>query len=123
MLDKLFGSVNKERVLVYLAARNRGHSREIARFFKGPLSPVQKALDSLETAGVVVSRRVATTREYQFNPRYPASAELASLINRALKLYPSKRRNQLLLTRSRARRRGKPVSSSGVGRSDHEAMG
>ena len=109
MLNKLLGSINKERVLVYLAARGRGHSREIARFFKGPLSPVQKALDNLEAAAVLVSRMVGTTREYEFNPRYPARAELASLIDRALSLYPPKLRNQLLVTRSRPRRRGKPL--------------
>jgi hypothetical protein len=109
MLDKLFGSINKERVLVYLTARGRGHSREIARFFKGPLSPVQKALDSLEAAGVVVSRITGTTREYQFNPRYPARQELAALIERALSLYPPDLRNELVVVRSRPRRRGKPL--------------
>ncbi len=109
MLDKLFGSINKERVLVYLAARGRGHSREIARFFKGPLSPVQKALDSLEAAGVVVSRVTGTTREYEFNPRYPARQELAALIERGLSLYPPDLRNELVVVRSRPRRRGKPL--------------
>jgi hypothetical protein len=109
MLAKLFGSVNKERVLVYLAARGRGYAREIARFFKGPLSPVQKALDSLEAAGVLVSRVTGTTREYQFNPRYPARAELAALIERDLSLYPPDLRNELVVVRSRPRRRGKPL--------------
>jgi len=109
MLAKLLGSINKERVLIYLAARDRGYSREIARFFKGSLSPVQNALDSLEAAGVLVSRSAGSTREYEFNPRYPARSELASLIERALSLYPAKLRDQLLLTRSRPRRRGKPL--------------
>jgi len=109
MIDKLLGSVNKERVLVYLAARGRGHSREIARFFKGSLSPVQKALDSLEAAGVLVSRSIGTTREYQFNPRYPARQELNALIERALSLYPPALRDELLVVRSRPRRRGKPL--------------
>ena len=109
MLAKLLGSINKERVLIYLAARGRGYSREIARFFKGPLSPVQNALDSLEAAGVLVSRITGTTREYEFNPRYPARQQLASLIERALSLYPPRLRKQLLAVRSRPRRRGKPL--------------
>ena len=50
MLSPLLGSVNKERVLIYLAARGRGYSREIARFFGAPLSPVQGALEKLEAA-------------------------------------------------------------------------
>ena len=108
MLAALLGSVNKERVLVYLAGRGRGYSREIARFFDAPLSPVQNALERLEAAGVLVSRAVGTTREYEFSPRYPAREELARLIDRALGLYPNKLRDELLISRSRPRRKGKP---------------
>ena len=109
MLASLLGSVNKERVLVYLAARGRGYSREIARFFKSPLYPVQNALDKLEAAGVLVSRPVGSTREYEFNPRYPARPELTSLVKRALVLYPAALKDALLLNRARPRRRGKPL--------------
>jgi hypothetical protein len=109
MLAKLLGSVNKERVLVFLAARGNGYSRQIARFFNAPLCPVQNAMDRLEAAGVLVSRLVGTTREYVLSPRYPARPELASLLNRALSLYPPKLRDQLLVNRSRPRRRDKPL--------------
>ena len=109
MLAQLFGSVNKERVLVFLAGRSRGYSREIARFFNAPLYPVQNALDNLEAAGVLVSRLVGNTREYEFNPRYPARNQLAALLDRALSLYPADLRNKILVNRSRPRRRGKPL--------------
>jgi len=109
MLGNLLGSVNKERVLVYLASRDRGYSREIARFFTAALNPIQKALDNLEVAGVLVSRTVGSTREYEFNPRYPAKAELMALINRALELYPAPLRESLGIARARPRRRGKPL--------------
>jgi hypothetical protein len=109
MLAKLLGSVNKERVLVYLAARRRGYAREIARFFKAPLYPVQNALDKLEVAGVLVSRSVGSTREYEFNPRYPARSQLGALISLALTHYPTALRDQLLLSRVRPRRKGKPL--------------
>jgi hypothetical protein len=109
MLAQLLGSVNKEYVLVYLTARDRGYAREIARFFKIPLTPVQKALDSLEVAGVLVSRTVGNTREYEFNPRYPAQEELAALLKRALAFYPQPLRDELLLVRTRPRRKGKPL--------------
>ena len=110
MLGSLLGSVNKERVLVYLAARGRGYAREIARFFDAPLYPIQNAMDRLEAAGVVVSRRVGATREYEFDPRYPARQELQDLLDRALTLYPVKLRDTLLLNRTRPRRKGKPLS-------------
>lgn len=109
MLGSLLGSVNKERVLVYIAGRRKGYAREIARFFDAPLSPVQNALDRLEQAGVLVSRMIGSTREYELNPRYPAKAELEQLLNRAVVLYPERFRDQLLLVRSRPRRRGKPL--------------
>src|SRR5271169_389001 len=97
MLANLLGSVNKERVLTYLAGRGRGYAREIARFFDAPLYPVQNAMERLEAAGVLVSRAVGRTREYEFNPRHPARAELAALLKRALSLWPATPRNELLL--------------------------
>jgi hypothetical protein len=109
MLGRLLGSVNKERVLIYLAARGKGYSRGIARFFGAPLYPIQNALDRLELAGVLVSRPAGPTREYQFNPRYPARDELAALLQRALALYPASMREKLLPSRTRPRRRGKPL--------------
>ena len=109
MLGNLLGWVNKERVLVYLAARQHGYAREIARFFKAPLFPVQIALDGLEAAGALISRLVGTTLEYEFNPRYPAKDQLVALVNRALDLYPANIRDQLVMTRTRPRRRGKPL--------------
>jgi hypothetical protein len=108
MLASLLGSVNKERVLIYLISRASGYSREIARFYDAPLSPIQNALEKLEEAGVLVSRAVGSTREYQLNPRYPARDQLANLLNRALALYPATLREQLLVRRTRPRRRGKP---------------
>ena len=109
MLANLLGSANKERALVYLVARGRGYAREMARHFAAPLTPMQKALDGLEVAGVLVSRAVGSTREYEFNPRYPARAELAALVERALSLYPADDWEALLMARGRPRRRGKPL--------------
>ena len=108
MLGELIGSVNKERALMYLIARDRGYAREIARFFDAPLDPMQKALDGLEQSGVLVSRSVGSTREYEFNPRYPMRDELRTLLEKALSLYPKELRDELLITRKRPRRKGKP---------------
>lgn len=70
---------------------------------------MQRALDSLEVAAVLISRTVGTTREYEFSPRYSARVELAALLERALSLYPRQMRDHLLITRARRRRRGKPL--------------
>ena len=109
MLSALIGSVNKERALIYLTARERGYARQIARFYDAPLDPIQKALDGLERSGILVSRAVGSTREYEFNPRYPMRDELRALLDKALSLYPVALRDELLVTRKRPRRKGKPL--------------
>jgi hypothetical protein len=109
MLHDLIGSVNKERALIFLVARERGYARQIARFFDAPLNPVQKALDGLERSGILVSRAVGNTREYEFNPRYPMRVELRALLEKALSLYPEELQEELVVTRMRPRRKGKPL--------------
>jgi hypothetical protein len=109
MLGSLLGSINKERALLFLAAREKGYAREIARFYGVPLYPIQGALDKLEAAGALVSFNVGKTRQYQFNPRYPARKSLSELVGRYLELAPEPLRKDLLVYRSRPRRRGKPV--------------
>lgn len=88
MLEALFGSINRERVLLFLHARNEGYSREIARFFKTDLDPIQKQLGRLEFGGVIYSRNTGKTRVYSLNPRYPYLAELSALLDKALSFYP-----------------------------------
>ena len=109
MLGELIGSVNKERALIFLVARDRGYARQIARFFDAPLDPIQKALDGLERSGVLISRIVGREREYEFNPRYPMRDELRALLEKALSLYPVDLRDELLVVRKRPRRKGKPL--------------
>jgi hypothetical protein len=109
MLGDLIGSVNKERALIYLIARERGYARQMARFFNAPLDPMQKALDGLERSGILVSRTVGSTLEYEFNPRYPMRDELRALLEKALSLYPEALRDELVVTRKRPRRKGKPL--------------
>jgi hypothetical protein len=71
-------------------------------------STASKALDGLERAGVLISRAVGTTREYEFNPRYALCDELRALLTKALSLYPARLREELQITRKRPRRKGKP---------------
>src|SRR5690606_146685 len=109
MLGELIGSINKERALVYLVAREAGNAREVARFFDVPLNPIQKALEGRERAGGLASRVGGSTREYRLNPRYGMRDELRVLVERALSLYPERLRDELLIPRTRPRRKGKPL--------------
>lgn len=109
MLEPLLGSVNSERVLLFILARDAGYASEIAKFFSTDLYGIQKQLDKLETGGVIASRKVGRTRLYEFNPRYAFLKELRGLLEKAITFYPPEDRERLIMVRRRPRRRGKPL--------------
>ncbi len=108
MLAPLLSSENKERVLVFLYAREQGYATEIARFFDTDLYGIQNQLDKLEAGGILVSRKVGRTRVYTFNPRYAFIDELKALLDRALAFYPGDLRENLTMNHRRPKMRGKP---------------
>ena len=109
MLEALLGSVNKERVLFFIFARDEGYARDIARFFDTGLTPIQKQLEVLEKGGILASRQAGRTRLYAFDPRYPLLAELKAYLGKAISFYPQEEQDRLLLARQRPRRLGKPL--------------
>lgn len=109
MLTPLLGTQDSERVLVFIAARDEGYARQMARFFDAPLRGIQRQLERLEAGGVLVSRKVGRTRLYTFNPRYPFLDELKALLQKALAYYPDELRQELIFNRRRPRRTGKPL--------------
>lgn len=108
MLESLLGSKNRERVLIYLQAREEGYAREIARFYDTDYYPIYDQLGKLEVAGAIVSRKVGRTIVFQFNPRYALLGELRALLEKALTYYPEDLQERLLRNRRRPRRSGKP---------------
>lgn len=109
MLEALLGTVNKERVLLYLFARDEGYPREVAKFYGADLRSIQNQFENLEVGRVLYSRMVGNTRLYAFNPRYPFLEELKALLDKALSFYPDSEREQLVMVRKRPRRKGKPL--------------
>jgi len=109
MLEPLLASINCERVLIFIAARNEGYLREMAGFFQCAPAPLLKQLEKLEAGGVLFSRLAGRTRLYAFNPRYPFLQELKALLDKALSFYPEGLRAALLDNRRRPRRKGKPL--------------
>ncbi|MBD1400457.1 ArsR family transcriptional regulator [Pelovirga terrestris] len=109
MLEALLGTVNKERVLLYLFAREEGYPREVAKFYGADLRSIQNQFENLEVGRVLYSRLVGNTRLYAFNPRYPFLEELKALLDKALSFYSDSEREQLVMVRKRPRRKGKPL--------------
>jgi len=108
MLEPIIGSVNRERVLLFILARNEGYGREIARFFNTDINPIQKQLKKLELGGVLVSHSIGRTRLFSFNASYPLLDELILLLEKVLSLYPEEEHEKLIMNRLRSRRGGKP---------------
>ena len=109
ILKPILGSKNLERVLIFLAARNEGYAREIARFYDTDLMPVQNQLEKLEDGGVIVRKKIGKTILFRFNPRYPFLQELTTLLEKALEYYPEEIRDQLIYNRRRPRQQDKPL--------------
>jgi len=109
VLEALFGTVNRERVLLYLFAREEGYPRAVAKFFDTDLRAIQNQFEKLEVGGVLYSRLIGNTRLYAFNPRYPFLEELKGLLEKALSFYPENERERLAMARRRPRRKGKPL--------------
>lgn len=109
MLESLVGSTNAERVLLFLAARDKGYAREIAQTFDVAPSQVQRVLDRMERDGLLVSGEVGRARVYEFNPRFPFRDQVKSLFLDALERYPESLQEKLTKNRRRPRRKGKPL--------------
>lgn len=109
MLEILLGSINRERVLIFLYCRKEGYAREISRFFQTDLDPIQKQLERLEFGGILYSRSAGRTKLYAMNPRYPFLKELQTLLKKTLTFYSVEERKNLTMIRRRPRRKGKPL--------------
>jgi len=109
VLEGLFGTVNKEKVLLYVYAREEGYPREVAKYYGIDLKTIQNQFERLELGGVLYSRMVGRTRLYTFNPRFVFLNELKQILEKALSFYPEEERERLLVTRRRPRRKGKPL--------------
>ena len=109
MLSDLFGSKNRERVLQFILANTQGYAKEIADFYDSSVDPIQKQLERLELARVLVSQTAGRTRLFSFNPRYPFREELTALLEKARSYYSPEEQERLTLRRKRPRRKGKPL--------------
>jgi predicted transcriptional regulator len=109
MLKPLLGSDAREKVLIFLMARESSYPSEISAFFNMSISQIQSQLDGLETGGVLISKLVGRTRVYEFNPQYAFLKELKALLEKAFLFYPDSLQESLKMNRRRPRRRNKPL--------------
>jgi len=109
MLEALFGSRIKEKVLLYIYTNKEGYAREIAKKFEYALDPVQKQLGKLEINGVLVSKKKGRTNVFSMNPRFPFKKELEALLEKLLYFMGDEEKRKYYIPRLRPRRSGKPL--------------
>lgn len=108
-MKSLFGSLSRERVLTFIAAREQGYAREITQFWKCPDRPIKRELNRLESDGVLVAKSHGRTIGYSMNPRFFMRKELTALLLKVIDAYPPAWKEKLLFNRRRARAKGKSV--------------
>jgi DNA-binding transcriptional ArsR family regulator len=108
MLEPLFESEKKEKILLYLYTHGEAYPMEIARAFGFYVNAVQNQLHKLEQGGILYSRLKGKVRLFGFNPRYPFKKELESLLAKVLQFVPNGDKEKFYMPRLRPRRTGKP---------------
>lgn len=107
MADKLFGSSIRTDSLVTIGRLQRTYISEIAQVLGRRVIEIQRAVASLERAGVVVTNRIGNTRIVELNPTFPAKDELYALLLRMSEI--SIYADRWSKIRRRPRAMGKPL--------------
>ena len=109
-LEALFGGQAAAKVLLFIENYGEGYASSIARTFEMPVSEIQKQLKKFEDAGILVGRRIGTSRVFSWNPRDPALDGLRELLKSTLEYgIPSDRLKKYYRQRRRPTRKGKPL--------------
>lgn len=109
MLETLFNSRTKERVLLFIYTHREGYAKKISRELSLPLRSVQLQLKRMENGGVLVCKKTDRALIYQFNPLYPFYKELKTMLEKLLSLLPERDRENNFTPRLRPRKIGKPL--------------
>lgn len=109
MLEALFESPVKEKILLFIYSNGESYPREIAREYSYYINTVQYQLLKLEAGGLLYSKLKGKVRLFGFNPRYPFKKELEDLLEKALQFYPESEKTKHYMKRRRPRRTGKPL--------------
>lgn len=96
-------------MLVLIAGLERTYPRELARILERPISMVQRALEDLERASVIVTRLMGNQREVRLNPDFVVAKELYELLEALLERDRRYRDRLRLAARRRPRRAGKAL--------------
>jgi len=110
-LTEIFGGRVVSSLLLQLYHYNEGYAAGIALDTGFALSAVQRQLQRLENAGLLLSRTAGKTRLYSINPKSAYATPLKGVLKVAYDTLSLSDRERLFPSRRRPRRPGKPVLS------------
>ncbi len=111
MIETIFGSETASKVMLYLYHYGEAYASGLAKDMDITLSQVQKQLDKFDQAGILVSKKIGTTRIYTFNPKLGLTKKLQELIGVFYNSLSISQKESLFSERRRPRKKGKPVLS------------
>jgi DNA-binding transcriptional ArsR family regulator len=109
ILEGLFGNETASKVLLYLESYGSGYPRGISETFEISISQVQRQLERFESEGVLASRLIGRTRQYEWNPRCFYLSDLRSILSKSLERLPATLTEKHFRSRMRPRKAGKPL--------------
>jgi hypothetical protein len=112
MLEALFGNQTAAKLMLYLFHYGEAYANGVSKDMTITLSQVQKQLDKFESAGILVSKKLGTTRIYEFNPKLGVVKKIKDLIEAFYESIPIEEREKMFSERRRPRRKGKPFIKS-----------
>lgn len=118
-VDTLFGSRARADTLVVVGRLERTYISEIARVLDRRVIEIQRAVASLERAGIVVTYRMGNTRIVELNPTYWAKDELYALLLRVSEMPTYASRWSQIRRRPRAMGKPAPAPKQLTGRRAH----
>jgi len=107
MLEPLFESEIKEKILLYLFIQGESYPTEIARALGFYVNAVQNQLQKLERGGVLYSRLKGNIRLFGFHPGYPFKKELEALLDKVFLFVPDKEKKERYMPRLKPKGAGK----------------
>jgi len=108
-LRELLKSRAAEAALLHLFHYGETYGRAIAKDMGVSQMPVQTQLDRLEACGLLVSKQMGKTRNYQWNTASPFLQPVKEMVGLVYESISPADRAALFATRRRPRRKDKPV--------------
>lgn len=111
MIEEILGGNTAEKTLLYIAAMGQGYPAEIASACKISNTQVQRTVERLENADILVSQVIGRARVYTLNEKWFLADMLKNLLDKALLFIPIDEQELYFSKRQKPRKKNKKLGS------------